>query len=212
MPILKEKNKERGITLIEIVVVIFIIGMFSMIMVNDFPKIIRQFAISRAAYKLAQDIRRTEDLGLSGVQIATISGEDVQAKGYGVYIDISSESTNKQYIIYADKGSAPNQQYDGNGQYCDNLSDDQLDCIVELINVNKQEPGIYIKEIHFSDNAESGVVASINFKPPNPDIKIRNMESPDVYQSNIDIVFGSDNNSSMIRTVSINRSGLVEVE
>ena len=72
-------SKERGITLIEVIVVMVIVTMFSMILIADFPKILRQFAISRASYKLSQDIRRTEDLGLSGVQI----GDGLmQAKGY----------------------------------------------------------------------------------------------------------------------------------
>ena len=83
--------KEKGVTLVEIILVIFMITMFSGILVYNFPRVLKQFALSGASYKLAQDLRKVEDLGLSGVE--TIEG----AKGYGLYINIINN--NAEYIL-----------------------------------------------------------------------------------------------------------------
>lgn len=197
-------SDERGITLIEIIVVMVIATMFSMILVTDFPKILRQFAISRTAYRLAQDIRKTEDLGLSGVRIG--DGQ-IAAKGYGVYIT-SLAPDNKKYIIYADRGDTPNQQFDSTDKSCDQETNLQLDCIVESIDITKQEYDIYIEKINGDVNNWDW--ASINFKPPNPDIKL--VTSNPETESKIDIVLTSASDSSLTRTVSVNKSGLVEVK
>ena len=204
-------SKERGITLIEVIVVMVIVTMFSMILIADFPKILRQFAISRASYKLSQDIRRTEDLGLSGVQI----GQNVKAQGYGVYIDVADD---KKYIIYADRGpldlqghSLANQQYDTTTQYCDQITDldPNLDCIVESVDISKQESGIYIKEI----NGGNGIWASLNFKPPNPDILLKtSATSGSAGENSIEIKLGSSADDSLERIISVNKSGLIEVK
>ena len=202
--------QERGITLVEVIVTMVIIIMFSMILIADFPKILRQFAISRASYKLSQDIRKTEDLGLSGVQIG--DGQ-VQAKGYGVYV---SNASPDEYIIYADRGDTPDYQYNDTGYDCTNLPepDLKLDCIVELIDISKQESDIYIERIDFTDLAgipASTNSASVNFAPPNPNITIINPELG-AAGKNIDITLGSNSDPAITRTVSVNKAGLVEVK
>jgi type II secretory pathway pseudopilin PulG len=195
----KLKNLEKGITLVEIVVVIFIIALFSAILVSDFPKIMRQFALSRATYKMAQNIRKTEDLGLSGVQI----GNNLKPKGYGVYFDTVDS---QQYIIYADLDGVP--RYTGTGIKCDiyNVTEDLGDCIMEIVYISAEDPGIFIQTI----NGDSGADLSINFAPPNPNISITNSSGAD--KSTADIVLSSTHDDTIGRTVSVNRSGLVEIE
>ena len=104
---IKFKTKsQKGITLVEIIVAVFIIVIFSVMLISNFPKIQDEFAISRAAYQLAQDLRKTQDLGLSGVPlsdasgnlIVDINGAPMPVRGYGIYI----LSNSQQYIIYAD--------------------------------------------------------------------------------------------------------------
>jgi len=156
----KLKNSQQGITLIELIVVIFLIVIFSMIIISDFPKIMRQHALSRATHKLAQDLRKTADLGLSGVIIPALlttkcsqhtsletcsligcnwSGNScfdaIKAKGYGVYVDLTQST--KQYVIYADVADVNNnsdQKYSGENAY------------YFWSNVDKQEAGKRIIE------------------------------------------------------------------
>lgn len=187
--------------MIEIIVSLAIIVLFSMILLADYPKIKRQFALSRSAYKLAQDIRRAQDLGLSGVRILDKNGLEVLAEGYGIYIS-ADDAKNKQYILYADRGD---RQYDGNLQFCEQQTDSESDCIVEIIDMNEAEREVHIERIIRIDGDET----SINFNPPNPDIAIENISS---MENSIGIVLALDSDPLTTRTVYINTSGLIEVE
>jgi type II secretory pathway pseudopilin PulG len=203
----KLKNSGRGITLVEVLVVIFIIALFSAILVSDFPRIKRQFALSRATYKLSQDLRRAEDLGLSGVKIIGYGGQEINAKGYGVYID-SATGNNKEYIIYADRGDIPDAQYDrynpNSSLSCSEQTDPQSDCIIEIVEINKLEPGVVIKGI----NNATDVWTSINFSPPNPTVTIINL---DPSYSGVSIIVGLDSDSAT-KSVYVNTSGLIEIK
>lgn len=186
-------NLKKGITLIEVIVVVFIIALFSAILISDFPKIQRQFALSRATYKLAQNFRRAQDMGLSG-QFRDFSGKI--PTGYGIYVDLTAGETEK-YIIYADI-------YDGNGG--DQEYTSTQDQIIETIDFRSEEKGVVIKEIE-------GVFiqkVSINFKPPNPEISISDL-LPD--ENRIGIVLGlSAYPQGQTRTVFVNKAGLIEIE
>ncbi len=188
---IKNSSKSSGITLIEILVVIFIIVLFSSILVNDFPKIRRQFALTRVAYKMAQDLRRAQDMGLSGQQLKDAGGNVISIKSYGIYINFSSLG-NKKYIIYAD--------IDNNQQYASDT-----DSIIETIDFSQTDPGIVIKTI---TNPEDVQQIDINFKPPNPTIKITNLSSGVRAQ----IIFALESNLSTMKTTSVNTSGLIETK
>ncbi|MCX6722403.1 MAG: prepilin-type N-terminal cleavage/methylation domain-containing protein [Candidatus Staskawiczbacteria bacterium] len=79
------KKADRGTTLVELIVVVFIIALFSLITVSNFPQIQKQYALSAAAYSLAQDIRAAEDMGLSGAQTLSSDGQIISVKGYGFF-------------------------------------------------------------------------------------------------------------------------------
>ena len=178
-------SNSRGITLVEIIAVIFIIAIFSAILISDFPKIELQFALSRATYKLSQDIRRAQDMTLSGVK-TDISGNP--AKGYGVYINLSDPSLgDKKYVLYADSG---NQQYDAGEE-------------IETIDFSSSESGVAISEI---TNLASGSWVSINFKPPNPDTNIANLATG---SDRVGIVFEIPSSQ---RYVYVNKLGLIETK
>lgn len=189
--ILRFKFCERGITLVEIIVSIFMITMFSTILIANFPRILKEFALSRVSYKLAQDLRKVEDLGLSGVQLTDDSGELVQAKGYGIYIDLSALPI-EQYKIYAD--------LDGDQSYT------LADYIIETIDISKENPNLFIKGVE--NIRVGGDSTSINFTPPDPTVSIYNLcESC----QDVSIVIGLNSENSE-RKVSINTSGLIKVK
>ena len=179
--------------MVELVISIFIITIFSLIVIVNFPSILRSFAISRATYKLAQDLRKAQDLGLSGVLVNDISGNPIPPPkgGYGIYVN-SLTGNNKKYTLYADTypASAP----------FDYAYDEGEDSIVENINI---EQGVSIKSV---GNESS---ASINFTPPNPLTTISSLQNGD---TGINIVLVSDSDPALTRTVYVNKAGLIEIK
>lgn len=208
MPQVKSRLQERGTTLIEVIVVVFIIAAFSSILISDFPKILRQFALSRSAYRLAQDLRKVQDLGLSGVLITgdqeNGQAELIKVKGYGIYFDLGE---NTQYIIYADRGDNPDFKYNGNLQICDKNIDPQYDCILELVDLTDDNKDLYIKEIINIDGNFTNT--SINFTPPNPDVSIDHLASD---KKELGLVLGLKSEPDLTRTVWVNKAGLIRVE
>lgn len=214
-----QKNNEKGITLVEIMVVIFIIALFSAIMVADMPKIKRQFALSRASYRLAQNLRRAEDLSLSGVYL-NIGGIETKVKGYGIYISSSTntmETANeKKYILYAD--NCPSGELDS--RYTGADPDSTPECVTgdyvlgNPVLVDEDNGGVYIKSIiGLADGYNS---TSIEFVPPNPATIISNLKTADDITGEkvkeIEIILGLESDASAEKTVYINTSGLIKTE
>lgn len=200
---LKRIFSEKGITLIEILVVVFIIALFSSILVADFPKIKRQFALTRAVYKMSQDLRRTQDMGFSGQQIV---GLDV--KGYGVYINLDSLG-NKKYIIYADRDN--DQKYTETTEVVCGEQALNKDCVIETIDFSQSEAGVFIKRI---ENTTTGRWVDINFMPPNPTITITELDedSSGTKFNRVMITFELEDDLLKTRIVSVNTSGLIEIK
>jgi len=113
---------KTGFTLIELLVIIGIIVLLTAITLPHYRTGERQFALQRSAHKLAQDLRRAQEMAMSAREF---QGE-VPKGGYGIRI----EQKDKDYILYADINN--NQQFDGG------------DGEVEVINL---EQGIKISDI-----------------------------------------------------------------
>jgi competence protein ComGC len=214
----KLKILSRGITLIELIVVIFLITIFSMIVLSDFPKIMKQHALSSVTHKLAKDLRKVEDMGLSGVTIYDANKEIILVKGYGVYFNIDQPT---QYIIYADVPGEPGQDgirvsdqkyyVDGGAKtFCNTVEQDELlnlmlieDCILEIIDISKENSSLSISDI---SSVAVPKYVSINFTPPNPDVNIDNIAS------GCSKIFISLSNNLSTRIVSVNKAGLINIE
>jgi len=207
-------NKEKGVSLVEIIVVIMIASVFLVIVISDFPKIMRQYALSRVTYKLAQDLRKTQDFGLSGFQLydGGVPPQAILAKGYGIYFDINTDST--KYLIYADVANAdgvPSEKFDGDfsTQLCSQVTQtpDQLhsDCVIEVVDIKNENASLSFQIINnLTDGFNS---TSINFAPPNPKITIDNLDSSKV---GVEIVL--TNTDGATRTVYTNKAGLINVQ
>lgn len=196
------KIKEgRGITLIEVLVVVFIIALLSTILVGDFPKIRKQFALTRAVYRLSQDLRRTQDMSFSGQSISNLG-----IKSYGLYIDLNVLG-NKKYIIYADRGTTPDNKYSLTtfDTYCSNIIQGYTgDCIIEMIDLSRVEPDVVISLLQNTN----GQKVDINFEPPNPTITITSL----VNASRVQILFALGSDLTKQRIVYVNTSGLIEIK
>lgn len=205
-------NSEKGVTLAEVIVIVVIVALFSVIVVANFPEIQEQRALSSASYALAQDLRRAEDLGLSGVKIKDSGGNPIAVKGYGLYIDVTLAT---KYLVYADifDGNAlHNYMYNGNfdTNFCSESTNPTTDCIVQIVDMGEINQSLFVNAINNKDdNPISGNNVSINFMPPGPIIKITNDAIPPVSYPTIKIILS---NGSLTRTVLINNHGLINVQ
>lgn len=183
--------KEKGFTIVELILTTAIIAALLLVGISNFPQIKLQFSLSRATYQLSQTIRRAQDMALSSVVYRDSGGVTQAVDGYGVFLDINGFG-NKKYIIYADKAPG-NQQYDAS------------DYLVETIDFSQQEPGIIVKELqNVSQNK-----ASINFSIANVATSITQL-NPN--QNAVAIVLALESNMTTTRTVLANTSGLIEVQ
>jgi len=74
---------QKGFTLIELLVATSVIVIISSIFLADYKTGQRQFALERSAHKLAQDLRRAEELSMSAKSY-DCGNDDYKMKGYGI--------------------------------------------------------------------------------------------------------------------------------
>ena len=82
----------RGFTLIELVVVTTIIVLLTALTLPNYRAGSQQLALQRSAYKLAQDLRRAQEMALSSQEF----GGEVPA-GYGIYLEEGAS----RYTLFA---------------------------------------------------------------------------------------------------------------
>lgn len=177
---------KKGFTLIEIIVVTAIIVILSSIFLANYRAGEKEYSLLRTANKLAQDIRRAEEMAISAREcqnpIACPSG-GVPPGGYGFYIDKFSDD---RYMIYADSGSE---------KYTDG----------EQIETIYLEQGVYIQNL-----VPSSANFSINFKPPDPTIEIKDNAGQD--KDNVTITIALRTDTSKTKTITVNKVGLIDVD
>lgn len=188
----RNETTKGGFTLIELLVVTSVIVILSGIILVNYRTGQRQFALQRSAYKLAQDIRRAQEMAMSARECSPPpsscpSGSGVPAGGYGFYIKKTEVNS---YKIYADSGDSPGAEKYTSGEE------------IETIYLEK---GVYIKD--FNPLAAN---FSINFKPPDPTIKIKKADENGSDEVKITIALEAD--SSKTKTITVNTAGLIEVE
>jgi prepilin-type N-terminal cleavage/methylation domain-containing protein len=104
-PLIKilRRDRQSGFTLIEMVTVLFIITMMSGLVFANYRSGNQQFALENEAYRLAQDLRKVQEMAMSSKEVAGLD-----PAGYGIYLSTSGLG----YKIYADVSSPENNQYD----------------------------------------------------------------------------------------------------
>jgi len=183
--------KCSGFTLIEVLVTIFIIGLMSGIIFANYRQGGQQFALQRSANKLAQDIRRAQQMAMLAKECQECGGG--VPPGYGIILDKNWD--NKKYRLYADT----------NG---DNGFFTPPDTIIEPPYI-ELEKGVIIKDISLPPDTYSSV--SINFRPPDPEVTIKfNVGPPAQPETIIILALETDNNK--IKTITVNKAGLIEIQ
>lgn len=89
---------KKGFTLIEALVVIFVIGTISSMMIVNWRKNESQYQLQRVAQEIVQNIRKTQDFALSGKRIFWAPTGEWKVPDYGIYF----QRLNPTYFIYVD--------------------------------------------------------------------------------------------------------------
>lgn len=140
----------------ELIVVVFIMLILTAVAMGNYRPGGQQLALERSAFKLAQDIRRVQEMAMSS-RVESECGADFQG-GYGIYFHATaSEGPTKPgpnaYFLFAD---------------CNN--DEEFDATDHFDKI-KLESEILFKRAYFAsgDNPH----ATIIFYPPDPSVIIK---------------------------------------
>jgi prepilin-type N-terminal cleavage/methylation domain-containing protein len=180
-----KKKYTSGFTLVEMLVVIIIITILSSLFVVNYKNIQNQLALERAAFGLANDIRRAQERAMSAGAEPECTNPNFKYK-YGVYI----ESGTNQYRLFADCND--------NGKY----QPADVDYIVNLVD---------FKEVEIPpDPINSFKKISIVFAPPDPVVSFSKDPLPDPEE--VSIIIRVNNDNTKIKTVTVNKAGLVDIQ
>lgn len=149
-------KKVNGFTLVEVLVVIFIIGLISSILIVNWRKNEGQYRLQRTAQLIVQGIRKAQNMGLTSSAIPNPSTglKEIPKGGYVVLVSrLSAENT--YYKIYAD--------------FNDN---ENLDSGEEVEKVNL-ERGIIIEHIRYQPSNGQSSSTNIIFTPPDPTVDLQ---------------------------------------
>ena len=178
----------KGFTIIELLVVISVIIILTAIVLISYRSGQQQFALQRSANKLAQDIRRTQEMAMSARECThptACPAGGVPLGGYGIYME-KEASQIRNYKIYADGDN--NEKYDSGEE-------------IETIYL---EDGVEFQSVQPANKM------SVNFKPPDPTIELRDQTGAD--KTNVTIIIALTADSSKTKTILVNRAGRIEID
>ena len=89
--------KQKGFTITELLIVIFIIGLLSSGLLINYRSINKKYSLDQGIQLMLSDLRRAQHMSMNGVGI----DETTEYCGYGLVINSNSTS----YIFYADKSN-----------------------------------------------------------------------------------------------------------
>jgi prepilin-type N-terminal cleavage/methylation domain-containing protein len=138
--------KSRGFTLIELIVVIFIIGLLSSVLFLGRTKGEERLALQRVAYQLAQDLREVQEMAMGAGEV-NCGGEI--SSSFGVNFNLNRSSTS--YLLFGDCDS-------------DRVYNQDNDILLRQVEL---EENVQIQNLSPSPN-----VLNIVFVPPDPIIFI----------------------------------------
>ena len=176
----------KGFTLIELVVVTGIIVLLTALILPNYRAGDQQLSLQRATHKLAQDLRRTQEMAMSA-QFSVATGGEVPRGGYGIYFQ--EPAGPKEYLLF---GDADNDHQYGSGDYS-----------VENIEIKE---GIIISAIETDKGSESNLF--IAFTLVDSEVYFSPVEDA----SWAKIVLANEQNLSETKTVYVNKAGLIAVE
>ncbi len=181
------KKSGAGFTLAELLVVTGIIVVLSAITLPAYRVGEKQFALERSSHKLAQDIRRTQEMAMSAKEFQGI----IPVGGYGAYFVQNSN----YYILFAD---CDNNKAYSSGTPCNGFS--------ERVETLYLEKGVKLKRYCFSPPSIGNVV----FTPPDPTVTFNPSLSKSCNDFKIQLFLEA--NPTETKAVMVGKAGLINVE
>jgi type II secretory pathway pseudopilin PulG len=173
---------KKAFTLIELIVMMGIVALFTSILFIDYGRNSKSFALDRSVRKMAQDIRRAQEMAMTGLI------GDENTNGYGVFFD-KTVGNNTSYIIYQNENA--NMYYESG-----------TDSVKEAINI---ETGIKICNILLDSSDQNNI--SLSFEPPDPINYINSYYTG----HEAFVVLCIDGDETKTKTVKVNNAGRIEV-
>jgi prepilin-type N-terminal cleavage/methylation domain-containing protein len=187
-------NKDqKGFTFVESLIVIAMIGILSVVIIPSYQSARSQLALERAAVKLAQDIRKVQEMALSAYECGSPCGGSMPL-GYGIYIDKNDSlcPDDNCYHIYADIVPAWGKYSPG-------------DPILETI---------YLESDVGIDDLTKNII-NIVFIPPDPMTSLSGKDPTDpafVNFSLLSITIGLDSDPTKQKSIKVNAAGLIDID
>jgi len=193
---LSNTKSGAGFTLVELFVVLAIIVLLTGMIFINYRQGGTQLALQRSANKLAQDIRRAEEMAMSTREYKGM----VPLGGYGIYLTITPPDQN-HYILFAD--------CDGDYEY-DNPDCGSVGCASDCALAVPANPyPEKIEDIKFESEVITSVLSlsplTITLTPPDPTVRINQLTTSPA--AVITLKIGVDT-----RTVTVNNVGLVTID
>ena len=173
----------NGFTVIEITVVIFIILIFASITLLNYRRMEDRYALERATHKLAQDLRRAQEMAMSAREI-TIEARRIVPTGYGIHFDKASWPN--YYHLFA---SLDDNRQRGEGRYQD------------------LEPQIFLEKGVRIEKLYPGPSFSILFTPPDPTTWINGRST----RAQAIITLSLEVDPAKRKSITVNNAGLIEI-
>lgn len=177
-----KSNKEKGFTIIELIVVVAIIAIITLIVLMNYPNAKKQLLIQRAASGLSQDIRRVESMAVSSKVTASTCGGVFPLGGYGIYFKSAAP---QEIAIFAD---CNNNKFRDAGENVETIS---LEADARISSLAPASPVVII------------------FMPPNPVVSILG-NAIEANEATIVIDLVSD--AAKTKTIKVNKAGLIWIE
>ena len=193
---------QKAFTLLEITVVVAIIGLLAAIVLANYRGGEKQSALLRSTHRLAQDLRRAEEMAISSQKTSPEFGEEVFPRGgYGIYFEIDPAAPKGYHIIlFADCDQEGD--YDDWGSFtCAEATSGPGNSRDETIEAITLEEGIKIKKLQVDSFPVDFL--PITFTPPDPTVTIAE-------GNEAAITLCLKDNENITRTVTVNKAGLID--
>jgi len=205
------RNYSKGVTLLELTVVIFIFMVISSITVFSYGKFRSSLSIQNLADDIALSVRRAQ-----GFAIGVRGSGGIFTPGYGVHFTADPNSTlhagsNKSFVLFTDMDG--DSKYDNSTNTCGSpsLGDECL----ELLNITSTDT---IESIYLDNQVDpittSGTV-DLLFKRPSPEptfcYRSESTSSCSTVISRIRIKISTNTDVPVYKTITISNNGQISV-
>jgi len=178
----KNSKSKNAFSLIEILVATTIIVILASMMLSNIKGGQKQLTLKRSANKIAQDIRRAQEMAMSAKEF----NGSVPTGGYGLYFD-KVQLGDITYLIFADVNG--NKSYDSGEE-------------LERISLEK---GIKLNTFYMGTSEYTS--AYFAFVPPDPQTCINSCTS-----DSAKIIISITDNPAQTKTIKLNKAGLIEIQ